>query len=56
MTSNFPITLSKVEFNWNYFGTDFDMLFIGGIIGIDFDHADRMLKPVFGYSVCQKPQ
>lgn len=53
VTSNFPATLSRVSFKWKYYNQEFDMLFLGGFMGINYDQENKILNPVFGYSVCQ---
>jgi hypothetical protein len=54
VTSNFPITLNKVEFKWKYMDNEFDMVFIGGLMGINFNDFEKMLTPIFGFSICQE--
>lgn len=53
VTSNFPITMTRVDFKWKYYAEEYDMLFIGGFVGIDYNKEEKRLAPIFGYSVCQ---
>lgn len=48
-TNRFPSHVSKVDFTWNYLGTEFSMIFAGGILGID--NADGFLTPQLGVGV-----
>ena len=47
----FPMHISKVDFNWLYFGEKIPMFFASGILGIDFENGS--LSPKLGYAVCE---
>lgn len=47
----FPMHISKVDFNWLYFGKPIPMFFASGILGIDFENGS--LSPKLGYAVCE---
>lgn len=53
VTSDFPMNINKVPFKWNYLQQEFDMLFVGGMFGVQYSHVDKSLKTVFGYGVCE---
>lgn len=44
-----PSHVSVVPFIWDYFGTEFPMNFLGGVLGID--NEDGYLTPVLSYAV-----
>lgn len=50
-TNQFPSHISRVPFVWDYLGTYFDMAFIAGITGVDYD--DNFLSPQLGFAVAE---
>jgi hypothetical protein len=46
--------LAKAPFVWNYFGTDHEMQFVGGLIGITQDPATLCLRPEIGWAILDK--
>ncbi|OGZ95956.1 MAG: hypothetical protein A3I44_05230 [Candidatus Sungbacteria bacterium RIFCSPLOWO2_02_FULL_51_17] len=51
-TDMFPPHVSKVDFVWDYYGTELLMSFAGGILGIDLD--DGFLRPRLGIAVVER--
>jgi hypothetical protein len=47
---NLPSALSKVPFIWFYYDQEFEMDFVGGIVGVE-QREDLSLKPKFGWAV-----
>ncbi len=50
-TEVFPSARSSVPFDWNYFGTKFQMEFLGGFIGVDQRDDDLCVTPRLGWGV-----
>jgi hypothetical protein len=50
-TKNLPTHISKVPFIWNYHWRKHSMVFIGGIMGVEYD---GFLTPRLGYGVLEK--
>ena len=50
-TDQFPIHVSKVDFNWNYLDKNIPMCFISGVIGTEF--RTQSLSPKLGYAVVE---
>lgn len=50
-TADFRPTLSLVPFKWFYFGTEFELLFAGGLLGNKYNSEDKSIRSVFGYGV-----
>lgn len=51
-TNSFIYHMNQVPFIWNYFGTEVKMLFIGGLLGVQYEKDDS-LTPIFGYGVTE---
>ena len=51
-TDEFPSHISKVNFTWNYIGTEIPMAFVGGVIGVD--NEDGFLAPKLGIAVYER--
>lgn len=47
----FPSLPAKAPFTWNYHGTEFEMEFIGGLIGVSQDRETLALRPEIGWAV-----
>jgi hypothetical protein len=48
---DFPSLPAKAPFLWKYLGTDFEMEFIGGLIGVQQDPQSLCLKPEIGWVI-----
>jgi hypothetical protein len=46
-----PNGISKTDFIWNYLGTEFDMQFLAGFIGISQDKETKTLRPEIGWAI-----
>ncbi len=53
-TYNFCSGVSKADFVWNYLGSEFDMEFVAGFIGIKQDKTTLTLRPEIGWAVKDK--
>jgi hypothetical protein len=51
---NFSTGISKVDFLWKYYDTNFNMCFYAGFIGVKQDPASKAIKPVIGWSVTER--
>lgn len=51
LLGDFPALPAKVPFVWQYFGTEFQMEFIGGLIGVHQDNESLCLRPEIGWVV-----
>lgn len=51
---DFPSLPAKTPFVWNYFGTKYEMEFVGGLIGIAQDPDTLCLRPEIGWAVLDK--
>ena len=51
-TSSFIYHMNQVPFIWNYFGNEVKTLFIGGMLGVQYEKDDS-LTPIFGYGVTE---
>jgi len=54
LTNQFNNGLSKANFIWNYYGTDYEMEFLAGFIGIKQDLKTLTLRPEIGWLVKDK--
>lgn len=54
LTNQFNTGLSKADFIWNYYGTDYEMEFLAGFIGIKQDQKTLTLRPEIGWLVKDK--
>ena len=52
-TFDFSYHMNQVPFTWNYHGTEINMLFAGGLVGVNVNETDSALTPVFGYGVME---
>ena len=50
---DFPASLSKVPFIWEYYGQELKYDFIGGLVGVE-QAEDLSVKPVFGWAVAEQ--
>ena len=50
-TDDFDYRLNKVPFIWRYYGMKYNMLFVGGFVGVSVNEEDSSISPVFGYGV-----
>ena len=55
-TDDFPMGLSKVPFKWHYFGTTYDMHFLGGFLGATQDPMTLALRPATGWGIADQKQ
>lgn len=53
-TGDFPASVAKAPFWWNYFGNRYDYQFVGGIMGIE-QRDDMTLCPRVGWAVMEDP-
>lgn len=53
VTNDFTVQLNQIPFKWKSLSNEYEMVFIGGLLGLDFDDVHKSIKPVFGYSVYQ---
>lgn len=53
-SDNFHQGLSKVPFEWNYYGTIYDMEFLGGFTGVHQDTTTLALTPALGWAIREK--
>lgn len=53
-TDRFPSGLTKVPFVWNYLGTEYDMEFLGGFVGVHHGE-DLGVRPAIGWAVRDVP-
>ena len=51
-TNDFKYHMNKVPFVWNYLGTEIEMLFVAGLVGVNVE-KDGTLLPVFGYAITE---
>lgn len=49
--SDYPISMAKVPFQWNYFGEIFDMEFLAGISAVTQDKLSCAVSPTIGWGV-----
>ena len=54
LTNQFNNGLSKADFIWNYYGTNYEMEFLAGFIGIKQDLKSLTLRPEIGWVVKNK--
>jgi hypothetical protein len=54
LTNQFNNGLSKANFIWNYYGTNYEMEFLAGFIGIKQDLKTLTLRPEIGWLVKDK--
>jgi len=54
LTNQFNNGLSKADFIWNYYGTNYEMEFLAGFIGIKQDLKTLTLRPEIGWMVKDK--
>jgi hypothetical protein len=47
----YPNSLSKVPFKWEYYETVYDMEFLGGLVGVNQDPLSLAIEPVIGWAV-----
>ena len=47
----FPSGLSQAPFTWKYMGTDFDMKFTAGFVGVSQDPTTLAVRPAIGWAV-----
>lgn len=52
-SDQFPVHLTAVPYVWDYFGTDINMAFIAGVMGVEYD---GYLNPRLGYGVLEDKQ
>lgn len=52
-TAQFPCHMSKVAFNWNYYGRVIPMALISGVIGVDYVE-NKFLAPSLGFGIVEK--
>lgn len=50
-TNKFTYHMNQVPYIWNYYETEYNMLFVGGLVGVNVSKTDSALTPVFGYAV-----
>lgn len=55
-TPDFTITPARVPFVWEHLRTTFDMVFVGGLMGVTQDPATLSLKPSIGWAVSDPQQ
>ena len=48
---DFPPSLAKAPFVWNYYGANFNYQFVAGITGVDQLEEDAMIVPRIGWAV-----
>lgn len=53
---DFPSSLSKVPFDWDYFGETFQYEFLGGLIALTQDPTSLAIRPKVGWAVREKPE
>lgn len=53
--SDYPIGISNVPFVWDYYGTIYDMDFLGGFVGSSQDSESLAVRPVLGWAVRDRP-
>jgi hypothetical protein len=51
---DFPSLPAKAPFVWKYFNTDYEMEFVGGLIGITQDPETLCLRPEIGWAILDK--
>ena len=49
--SDFPKGISQVPFVWKYYGTNYPMEFIGGVVGVKQRPSDGAVRSAFGWGV-----
>lgn len=54
--TDYPIGLSVVPFIWDYYGTEYEMDFLGGFAGTVQDSASLQLKTSIGWAVRDRPK
>lgn len=54
LTNQFNNGLSKADFIWNYFNTNYEMEFLAGFVGIKQDKKTLTLRPEIGWLVKDK--
>lgn len=47
----FPQFPAQAPFKWKYNGQDFEMVFVGGLLGVRQDHESLALRPEIGWAV-----
>jgi hypothetical protein len=52
-TDQFDYYMNQVPFIWNFFGTEINMLFVGGLVGVHVNENDSALEPIFAYAVTE---
>ena len=52
--TDFPFGFAVAPVVWEYFGVDFDMEFIAGIVGVKQDTKTCALEPVVGWVIIDK--
>lgn len=55
-SDDFPRGMSSVPFVWNYFDTEYDMMFLAGFLGISQDEDSKTLEPEIGWVVYELPK
>jgi hypothetical protein len=53
-SSSFPTGVSSVPFVWKYYGTDYDMTFLGGFAGVAQDPDNFSVRAAMGWGVCER--
>lgn len=51
----FPTGLSSVPFVWDYYGTIYNMDFLGGFVGVSQDSTSLAVRPTLGWAVRDQP-
>jgi hypothetical protein len=51
---DFPCLPAKAPFLWKYLGTDYEMEFVGGLIGVAQEPATLRLRPEIGWAILDK--
>jgi len=54
--TDFPQGIGKAPVNWNYFGSDIKLEFLGGVIGASFQESTKALVPQFGWAILHVPE
>ncbi len=55
LPTDFPSSLAKVPFAWNYFAETFDMELLAGFVGVAQDETTLALRPEIGWAVRESP-
>jgi hypothetical protein len=50
-TEAFPGGMSQAPFHWKYYDNDYEMLFLGGFVGIGQDVDTLRLRPEIGWAI-----